>query len=312
MKMSNIFVTGATGFIGSHLVQDLKRKNNVIVLMRDLTSRMFSKWLNQALHGCTIIQGDLAKCQSAKLLRRILAEYNIDYVYHLASQAIVSTAVKDPTGTFETNIMGTVNLLEACRQIGDLKGILVMSTDKIYFDRMNASEEHPLISSGIYETSKICEDHITQSYYYTYGLPLFIARSCNCYGYDLNKRIIPNTIRSALKGEQPIIFEGEDTKRQYIYVEDLVKALQFIMDNLNTGALCNIATDDLLTQEEVVKKICTYFPISPRYVKRTKPLKEIQTQSLNWNKLKLLGWKPEFTFEERIKTTIERFRKYGY
>lgn len=307
--LADYFVTGASGFIGSHLVDKLKKNNKVVVLVRDIYPSPWGSWLNEALSGCIMIRGSIL---DQKLLRRVLAKYGVQKsVIHLAAQSIVSTAVKDPTGTFEANIMGTVNLLEACRQIGDLKGILVMSTDKVYFDRMNASEEHPLISSGIYETSKICEDHIAQSYYYTYGLPLFIARSCNCYGYDLNRRIIPNTIRSALKGEPPIIFEGENTKRQYIYVEDLVKALQFIMDNVNPGDSFNIATDDLLTQEEVVKKICAYFPLSPRYVKREKPLKEIQTQSMNWNKLKLLGWKPKFTFEEGVRTTIERFRKYG-
>ena len=308
MKM-NVFVTGATGFIGSHLVHKLKKNHNVTILMRDLTSQMFSKWLTETLGGCAIIQGDLSKCQSPKILRRILAEYNIDYVYHLAAQSIVSTALKDPTGTFETNILGTVNLLEACRQVGDLKGILVMSTDKVYYEGIDASEGHPLLSSGIYETSKLCEDHIAQSYYHAYGLPIKIARSCNCYGYDLNKRIIPNTIRSCLKGEPPIIFEGEDTKRQYIYVEDLVDALRFIMQKLNRPY--NIGTNDILTQEEVVKKICTYFPSSPRYVKREKPLKEIEHQSLDWTLIKQLGWLPKFTFEKGIQETIKRFQKHG-
>lgn len=302
----NVFVTGGTGFIGSHLVNHLTENNNVVLLMRDLTSTLWDKWLNEVLRGCTLVQGDLL---NLKVLRRILAEYNIDYIYHFASQAIVSTALKDPIGTFETNIMGTINLLEACRQVGDLKGILVMSTDKVYGNRIEALEEDPLVSTGIYETSKVCEDHIAQAFNSTYNLPITIARSCNCYGYDLNKRIIPNTIRSCLKAEPPIIYEGEETHRQYIYVEDLVKALKHIIDNKPN--VCNIGTDDILTQEQVVKEICVYFPISPRYIQRKKPIKEIKSQSLNWNKIKQLGWKPKFTFEQGIQETIRRFQTYG-
>jgi CDP-glucose 4,6-dehydratase len=305
----NVLLTGGTGFIGSHLVNKLKGHHHVVILIRDIPSTLWGKWLTEALRGCTIVQGDIL---NQKLLRRILAEYRIEQVYHLAAQAIVSTALKDPVGTFETNVVGTANLLEACRQVEPDIQILVMSTDKIYGDnRMGVSEDDPLGSTiGIYETSKACEDIVARAFLDTYRLRIKIARSSNVYGYDMSPRIIPNTIRSCLRGESPVIFEGQEkTVRQYIYVEDLVDALIFIMGN---EGVFNIGTDDILTQEEVVKKICSFFSMTPRYVKRDKPIKEIGRQSVNWQKLRNLGWTPKHSFEEGIQETIKRFERFGF
>ena len=302
----NILVTGGTGFIGSHFIAELKKRNNIIVLMRDLSSALWTKWLNEALYGCTIVQGDLL---NKNVIRRILAEYNINWTFHFAAQAIVSSALKDPFGTFQTNVTGTVNLLEACRQT-DIEKIYIQSTDKVYGERMNAKEEDPIVSTGIYETSKSSEDLVAQAFAETYGLKILIGRACNTYGYDLAKRIIPNTIKSCLRGKPPIIFEGEDTLRQYIYVEDLVDAIVYL-GSKNANGIYNIGTDDILTQEQVVRKICNYFPLTPQLVKREKPFKEIQKQSMNWDKLKALDWHPKHSFEEAIKITIERFEKYG-
>lgn len=305
----DILVTGGTGFIGSHFVAELKKRNNIVILMRDLSSGLWTKWLNEALHGCTIVQGDLL---NENVLRRILAEYNIAVTVHFAAQAIVSSALKDPFGTFQTNIIGTVNLLEACRQT-DIKKIYVQSTDKIYGERMNAKEEDPIVSTGIYETSKACQDLAAQAFMETYGMHIVIARSCNAFGFDKASRIVSNTICSCLHGTPPIIYEEEKSKsvRQYIYVDDLVSAIRFLMAKTDKG-IFNIATNDVLTQEEVVKKICLYFPISARYVKREKTLKEIKAQSMNWAKIKRLGWSPKFTFAKGIQETIKRFQTYGW
>ena len=303
----NILVTGGTGFIGSHFIAELKKRNNIIVLMRDLSSALWTKWLNEALYGCTIVQGDLL---NKNVIRRILAEYNINWTFHFAAQAIVSSALKDPFGTFQTNVTGTVNLLEACRQT-DIEKIYIQSTDKVYGERMNAKEEDPIVSTGIYETSKSCQDLVAQTFAQTYSLNILIGRGCNAYGYDLAKRIIPNTIRNCIIGKPPTIYENEETIRQYIFIDDLVNATNFLVKNQVKG-IFNIGTNDVLSQEEVVKSICKFFPLTPRLVKREKPLKEIQRQSIDWSKIKNLGWNPSFTFEEAIQVTIERFMKYGF
>jgi CDP-glucose 4,6-dehydratase len=304
--MTRIFVTGGTGFIGSHFIHKTKKSNEIVCLMRDLTASMFKPWLSEALKGITIIQGDL---QNVNTLRRIMAEYHVERVFHFAAQAIVSAAIKDPIGTFQTNTMGTVNLLEACRQ-AEVQEIYVQSTDKIYGERENAEETDPIIGRGPYPASKACEDMIAQAFAETYGLKILITRACNVFGYDLNKRIIPNTIRSCMKGEPPIIYEGENTTRQYIHIQDLIDAIKYLVNKEQKG-IFNIGTNDILTQEQVVQKICKFFPITPRLAKREKPLQEIQNQSINWNKIKALGWKPSLTFSQAIELTIQEFQTYG-
>ena len=307
----NVFVTGATGFVGSHLCARLKKTNKVVTLLRDFQPSPWKNWLKEALSGCVTVRGDIL---DGKLIRRIIADYDIQEVYHLAASAIVKTALKDPVTTFETNVVGTANLLEACRQIGDNITNVIMSTDKVYGDnKMDVSETEPLGTTiGIYEASKAAQDIVAQAYMDSYGLPIKIARCSNTYGYDLSPRIIPNTIRSCLRGDPPIIYEGqEETVRQYIYVEDVVSALTFLM-NKASNSVWNVGTNDVLTQEEVVKKICSFFPLTPRYLKQDKPLKEIQRQSVNWQKIRQLGWKPQHSFEEGIQKTIKKFEKFGF
>jgi nucleoside-diphosphate-sugar epimerase len=201
-------------------------------------------------------------------------------------------------------------MLEACRQL-DIPAIYIQSTDKVYGERMDATETDPLVSTGPYETSKACADLTAQSFMETYGMNIVIGRPCNTYGYDMAKRIIPNTIKACLKkGEPPIIYQDEKTIREYVYVEDLADAILFLTSR-NQKGIYNIGTDDILTQEEIVKNICKYFPLTPKLARRIPP-KEIQKQTVNWSKLENLGWQPKHTFDEAIQKTIGRFTKYGY
>jgi CDP-glucose 4,6-dehydratase len=302
-----VLVTGATGFIGSHLVHLLKGENHVVLIARDLTMNMWSPWLTEALRGCTMIHGDILDSQ---VLRRVLTDYDIQDVYHLASQAIVKNALRDPTNTFQTNVMGTVSVLEACRSVG-IERILVMSTDKVYGSRIDVKEDCLLAPTGIYETSKVCEDSIAQSFRETYHMPIFIARACNCYGYDLNSRIVPNTIIACMNGEHPIIYTNNDPIRQYIFVDDLVDALKFINENLVASGAYNIGTDCLFTQSQLVKKICMLFDTTPIETTRATCLPELADQSVDWTRLRESGWTPAFNMDDGLRITIGRFKKFG-
>ena len=309
--MSRILITGGAGFIGSHLAKKLSETNKVVVLQRDLVPNL---WLAEALEKCILVHGDIL---DQSLLRRIISDYSIDQVYHLAAQAVVCAANKDPYTTFNVNVMGTVNVLEAVRTVKPQIPVLVQSTDKVMGNnRMDMKETDALEPTvGVYEVSKACEDIIAQMYANQYGLNIKIARPCNTYGYDLANRIIPNTIRSCLNKNPPIIYDGQEkTVRQYIYVDDLVEALLLIMkqNRSEEATVFNVGTDDILTQEQLVKTIAESFNINIRVVKRTSPVKEIEKQSVDWTKLKSAGWKPKYNFQTGLAKTITEFQKYGY
>jgi len=130
------------------------------------------------------------------------------------------------------------------------------------------------------------------------------------YGYDLNSRIVPNTIRACLRGESPVIFEGEETIRQYIYVADACDAYHHLISHGIGPRVVNVGTDDVLSQVDVVLTILDVgFPaLEPEYVTRPR-VSEIQTQSVCPSEF---GWKPKYSFSEGIEETIDRFMRYGY
>lgn len=299
-----VFVTGASGFIGSHLSKKLADDGNeVIALVRDMVP---SLWLDTALNECVKVRGDI---REFGFLRRVINEYGIEHVYHLAGETIVGRAYRDPINTFETNLIGSLNVLEVCRLL-DVKQVLVQSTDKVYGARENAREEDFLIPMEPYNTSKICQDYLARCYIETYGMKVAIPRCCNVYGYDKASRIVPNTIRSCLRGNPPVLYAGEEEMtRQYIYINDVCNALVSVMKKSWIGPI-NIGTNDVLTQAQVVRRICGHFGIHEQLIKRQKPLKQIFKQSMDWSKAKALGWEPRFTFDEGIRLTTEAFKRY--
>ena len=309
--MTNILITGGMGFIGSHLAKKLSQENQVVILQRDTVP---NTWLTEALEKCIIVHGDLL---DYSLLRRIISDYAIEQIYHLGAQAVVSASNKEPYTTFNVNVMGTINLLEAVRQTKPTIKILIQSTDKVYGNnRMDMAETDALLPTiGIYETSKALEDFAAQAYVNQYGLNIKITRPCNTYGYDTNNRIIPNTIRQCLSGTPPLIFNGQEkTVRQYIYVDDLIEALILIMKQPKTeeAEIFNVGTDDILTQEHVVKTIAESFNLNIRVIQRNIPVKEIEKQSINWNKLKNLGWTPKYNFQTGIMESVKHYQTYGW
>lgn len=202
----NVFVTGCTGLLGSWLTGFLvERKANVIGLIRDSVPRsnLRGRQLDEMIN---VVRGDV---ENYPLMERILNEYEIDTVFHLAAQTIVTIANRNPLSTFEANIKGTWNILEACRKSPTVTRIVVASSDKAYGDQLQLpyDEQTPLEGRHPYDVSKSCSDLICRAYYETYGLPVCVTRCGNFYGGgDLNfNRIVPGTIRSIIKGEAPVI-----------------------------------------------------------------------------------------------------------
>jgi dTDP-D-glucose 4,6-dehydratase len=184
-----------------------------------------------------------------------------------------------------------------------------LETDKVYGEKLNASVSDPLRPSEPYATSKCCQQFIAESYIQTYGMNIVIPHGCNAFGYDpYSNRIFPNTIRKCLKGESPIIYRNDLSRREYIYIEDLVYALTELVKRNLIGSY-NIATGWFYNQEEVVKSVLKFFPgIEPKYVDGKLPY-QIQLQNM---KMYLGGWdwQPRWSWEEAIKETIDKFKLY--
>jgi CDP-glucose 4,6-dehydratase len=208
-----------------------------------------------------VVRGDI--CDQV-LLERILGEYEIDTVFHLAAQTIVGIASRNPLSTFETNIRGTWTLLEACRRSPKVNSIVTASSDKAYGDQeqLPYSEDAPLHGRYPYDASKSCADLLAQSYAISYKLPVAITRCGNFYGGgDLNwNRIVPGTIRSVLRGRRPIIRSDGQYVRDYFYIEDAAAAYILLAEKVaqNTnlrGEAFNFSNETPVSVIELVERI---------------------------------------------------------
>jgi CDP-glucose 4,6-dehydratase len=309
-KLRDVFVTGASGIIGSWLTKELVDKGaQVTILMRDRVPKSYLN-LSGYINKVNISHGSLDDYHA---IERTLNEYEIKTVFHLAAQTIVGTANRSPLSTFESNIKGTWNLLEAARNSKLVEGVVVASSDKAYgeHDKLPYKEDFALKGKHPYDVSKSCTDLITQSYYHTYGLPVAIARCGNVYGGgDLNyNRIVPGTIRSLYLNENPIIRSDGTLVRDYIYVKDIVSAYMAITENLVKvsvkGEAFNFGNNEPKTVIEIVEVITKLMNknLKPKILNEAKA--EIKKQYLFSEKAnRAFGWRPKYSLEAGLKETI--------
>lgn len=313
-----VLVTGATGVVGSWLVKALVDLGaEVVCLVRDLLPRSFL-FLSGYHARVTVAHGALEDYLS---LERILNEYEIEAVFHLGAQTIVGTANRAPLATFETNIRGTWNVLEAARLHGSkVRRLVVASSDKAYGDHgpVPYTEDLALRGSHPYDVSKSCADLLAQAYALTYQLPVAIARCGNIYGGgDLNfSRIVPGTIHSVLHGRRPVIRSDGTLVRDYVYVEDAVSAYLGLAEALDDptryGEAYNFSTEEPMDVVTIVGHLLRLMgrpDLEPEILGRRSP--EIPYQTLSAAKARLeLGWRPRFTLDEGLGRTIEWYRRY--
>jgi CDP-glucose 4,6-dehydratase len=313
-----VLVTGATGLLGSWLTRSLIEAGaDVVCLVRD--------WVPQSelvrsgdLQRVRVIRGDI---RDRGLLERALGEYEITTVFHVAAQAIVGIANRNPISTLETNIAGTWNILEACRHSPLVKAVVVASSDKAYGEHsaLPYSEDSPLQGRNPYDVSKACADLIAQSYGVSFGLPLAITRCGNFYGGgDLNwNRVVPGTIRSVLRGERPVIRSDGQFVRDYFYVEDGAAAYMLLAesllagDNRVLGQAFNFSNEIQVTVTELVHMILEKLDSSLKPDIRHEASNEIRRQYLNAEKARtVLGWHPLYTLDEGLTRTIAWYREF--
>lgn len=314
----NVFVTGATGLLGSWLTEELLAGGaNVTCLIRDWVPE--SRLVNSPVIGqVNVVRGELEDYNS---LARALNEYEIDTVFHLGAQTIVGTALRSPVGTFEANIRGTWNLMEACRNNSKLlQRIVIASSDKAYGEQeqLPYTEDAPLRSHYPYDVSKACSEFVAMSYFHTYRIPVAITRCGNLYGGgDLNfNRLIPGTIRSALSNEAPLIRSDGKFIRDYFYVRDAAQAYLALAERLPdenfNGQAFNFSTETPISVIELVDmilKLTGNDGLKPRILNEAS--REIHKQYLSCDKAKrMLNWQSSYSLEEGLRETIAWYERH--
>ena len=315
-KDKNVFVTGATGLLGSWLVKALVDNDaNVVCLVRDTVPKS-NLYLNRYYEKVVTVNGSL---EDYFLIERTLNEYEVDTIFHLGAQTIVGAANRSPLGTFESNIKGTWNVMEAARNSRLIGRIIVASSDKAYGEqeKLPYTEDMPLKGRHPYDVSKSCSDLIAQSYYYTYSLPVCITRCGNLYGGgDLNfNRLIPGTIKSVLNNERPVIRSDGKYIRDYLFILDAVEAYLFLAEKLDNPAIrgaFNFSNESQVTVLDIVKKILKLMnrdDLEPLILNEAR--NEIKHQCLSARKAtEMLGWKPTYNLETGLAETIEWYKKF--
>jgi CDP-glucose 4,6-dehydratase len=312
-----VLVTGATGLVGGWLVKRLIAAGaDVVCLIRD--------WVPQCelsrsgdLDRVKVVRGDIC---DRNLLERALGEHEIDTVIHLAAQTIVGIANRNPVGTFESNIKGTWELLEACRRSPLVKQIVVASSDKAYGDQeiLPYDESTPLQGQHPYDVSKSCADLISYTYAKSYGLPVVITRCGNFYGGgDLNwNRILPGTIRSVLRGQRPVIRSDGSFIRDYFYVEDGAAAYMLLAEELAAkpelrGEAFNFSNEIQVTVLDLTARILKIMDSDLEPDIRNEANNEIKHQYLSAEKArKMLNWSPLFTLDKALATTVDWYKEF--
>jgi CDP-glucose 4,6-dehydratase len=318
---SAVLVTGAQGFIGSWLAERLLDEGaRVVVPRRDVhpDARFVTDGLAER---CDVVLADLVDYTA---LMRVINEYSVDAVFHLGAQTIVGTANRSPLSTFETNIRGTYNLLEACRAVGvvgsPIARIVVASSDKAYgpHSELPYTESFALQPRYPYDVSKACTDLLARSYADTYGLPVAVTRLANVYGGgDLNwSRVVPDTARALARGDRPVIRSDGTPERDYIYVEDAVDAYLAIAASLDReelwGRAWNAGAGEPRSVMEVVTRLIEVSgrDAEPDIRGEGTPHGEIDRQFLDSTAIRdELGWCPRWDLGQGLRATWDWYER---
>ena len=312
-----VLVTGATGFLGGWLVRRLVTLGaDVVCVVRDWVPR--SELVADGLVGqVKVVRGDV---RHQRTLERVLGEYEVRTVFHLAAQTTVGVANRNPVSTLDTNIRGTWALLEAARRSPAVEQIVLASSDKAYGDQdvLPYTEAAPLAGLHPYDVSKSCADLVAQMYAKTYRLPVCVTRCGNFYGGgDLNwNRIVPGTIRSVLRGERPVIRSDGKFIRDYFYLEDGVGAYLLLAEQLAArpelaGAAFNFSNEVQISVADLVARILAIMGSSLEPEVRNEASNEIRSQYLDASKARaLLNWAPTFNLDDGLQATVAWYRRH--
>jgi CDP-glucose 4,6-dehydratase len=305
-KNKRIAITGGSGFLGSHLVNFFVNEGaEVFCLMRN-------EMKDSILFGVNKVYGNLTKKEDVDFF---IDRSKPDIFIHLAAQTQAHYAVKHPYLTFETNMVGTLNVLESLRVYEECKSIVIASSDKTYGELVSKEykEDHPLNGLYPYDSSKSITDILCNSYRSTYDMPIVTVRPCNIYGAgDLNyQRIIPAAVKSYVTGNEFIVRNGGEDIREYIHVDDVVSAYSAVIDygydndKYLTTPSFNVSSGDKMSTLDLFHIIQKTTGLIKHSIEKNKNV-EIKNQAMNSDLLKLrTGWKPKHTLESSIKDVVQ-------
>jgi len=314
-----VLITGAYGFVGSALARAcLERGDSVCVLRRSQQPRS-ALVLDGSEARCTVVDGDVL---AAGVLDEAIGEQGIDTVFHLAAQAIVAEALRQPSQSLDVNVRGTWLLLEACQRHGVARTV-VASTFQAYGEpaRLPIDEQLPLHARQPYALTKACADLIARCWWHAYGLPVATARFSNVYGGgDRNlSRLVPGAVAAALRGERPVIRSDGSPQRDFFYVEDAAAAYLAIVDALDGGPVdaCgeafNAGSGSSRSVRDIVQLVCEAVGtgLEPEVRGAAVPEDELERQVVDCTKLQAAtGWAPRVALENGIERTVDWYRRH--
>lgn len=309
MQNKVVFITGASGFIGTALVQRLIAKNSnstIILLSRTSHFEEFSQHPN-----IISVIGDI---NNTELLTYIFQNHKVTHVYHLASEAIVSAYTKNPKQSYLDTVQGVTSLLEAVRVSNvPIEKVLIGTSYKVY-GRSDPpyNEETCFLPGNTYETAKACQDFIAQDYFRSFKIPVVIFRSVNVYGPgDKNvTRLVPRSFTDIQNGVSPTVYASfKDSVREFLYIDDLIDALLLLEEKANPGDVFCIGGESS-TIYDIVKKICHVSGYTGEItITGNSSVIETQEHALDSSKIKSLGWLPKTSLENGLEKTLVFYKK---
>lgn len=308
----NVLITGGFGLLGQSLVRKIDKKKYNIFLLDKIKYKKRNRFLYDNHKKINIVHGNF---NNIKFISKLIKVKKIKIIFHTGAVTQVLDSLKDPFKAYETNITGTINILESVRKLDKKIIVLYSSSDKAYGELRSKSysENHRLDSVYPYDLSKSCSDLICQSYSKVYGLKIGILRCGNLYGPgDLNiKRIVPETIIQTLNNKNLIIRSSGKLTRDYLYIDDATKAYLLVLNKLsqskNKLLIYNVGSKYNLNVLQIVKKILKIMKKEKlKPVIQNSSKQELETQKLNYKKIMNdLKWKQKIDMNKGIKETVK-------